>query len=140
MDSAGGSCFPSIDTLVKVTSLSKPTVIKYLKKASEDGWIQTRVHGFSGQGWKRNEYVASVPEKVVKEINRVSEGGKTDTKGGKTDNGRRLNSLTKVVKQVNSISPKNSSNNSPKNSGQNDFAEALRDMQKRFPQQFEERH
>ncbi|MBD3616659.1 MAG: helix-turn-helix domain-containing protein [Gracilimonas sp.] len=114
MDSAGGSCFPSIKKLSECTSLSKPSVIKYLNQAEEDGWIEKSVHGFSGQGWKRHEYTASIPEKVVKEINHVGgkggkphdEGGKPDNKGGKPDEG-------KVVKEVNTISSVNSSNTSP---------------------------
>lgn len=105
MDSSGGSCFPAIDTLVKVTCLSKPTVIKYLKKAHDDGWIITETHGFSGQGWRRNQYTANLPEIVVKEVNHHS-------KRGKTDKGTWLNSQDIVVKQVNPISPYNSSNNS----------------------------
>ncbi|MAL18992.1 MAG: hypothetical protein CL670_04820 [Balneola sp.] len=114
MDSAGGSCFPSIKKLSECTSLSKPSVIKYLNQAESDGWIEKSVHGFSGQGWKRHEYTASIPEKVVNEINHVgskggkphNEGGKAENKGGKADRG-------KVVNQVNTISSVNSSNNSP---------------------------
>lgn len=99
MNEAGKSCFPSVDTLVGDTSMSKPTVIKYLKKASDDGWLKISKHGFSGRQWKRNEYTASLPNKVVKEINHESakvvkplnrEGGR----GGKTD-------TNKVVKELN---------------------------------------
>lgn len=86
MNEAGGSCFPSIDTLVRVTSLSKPTVLKYLKKAKNDGWIKIKNHGFGGMKWKRNDYTASVP-RVVKELNHDGKGW--------------LNSHERVVKELN---------------------------------------
>ena len=105
MDSAGGSCFPSIKKLSECTSLSKPSVIKYINEAEKDGWIEKSIHGFSGQGWKRHEYRASVPEKVVKEINRLDEGGKPHRKGGKPDG-------VKVVKEVNTTSSYTSPYNS----------------------------
>lgn len=115
MNSAGGSCFPAISTLVDDTSLSKPTVVKYLGKAREDGWIQVSKHGFGGQKWARNEYKADLPkavkevnspkEKVVKEVN---QGGKTDREGSKADDERRLSSL-----------PTNSSYNTSSNSSIN---------------------
>lgn len=68
MDSAGQSCFPSIDKLVKTTSLSRKTVIKYLNQAKEDGWIKIEQHGFKGKKWKRNEYAADIPDSVQKRI------------------------------------------------------------------------
>lgn len=115
MDSAGGSCFPSVDTLIKDSCLSKPTVIKYLKKADLDGWIKKSVHGYSGQGWKRHEYTANLPEKVVKEVNRLSEKVvKQVNQGGKPRD-------EKVVKQVNPISPYNSSTNSGEKTHSKDF-------------------
>lgn len=115
MDSAGGSCFPSIEKLIECTALSKPSVIKYLNKAEADGWIEKSIHGFSGQGWKRHEYTASIPEKVVNEINHVGcKGGKPHFKGGKSDS-------EKVVKEVNSNSPYNSLNNSPDKARPSDF-------------------
>lgn len=104
MDSAGQSCFPSIDTLEKVTSLSRPTIVKYLKQAKNDGWIEVEKHGFGGKGWARNEYKASLP-KAVKEVNHEPEGSKPDSR-------RQLTSQDKAVKEVNSISSYNSSYNS----------------------------
>lgn len=120
MDSAGGSCFPSVETLVEATALTKPTVIKYLDEACKDGWILKSNLGLKGQKWRRNEYTASVPEKVVKEINHVPEkvvkqvnhveleGGKTGDEGGKP-------LLPKVVKEFNqyNTSPITSPVNSP---------------------------
>lgn len=108
MDSVGGSCFPSIDTLVDVTSMSRPTILKYLKIAQETGWIEVEKHGLSGQQWARNQYSANVPidvisqinkhddsgGKAVKEVNRVNEKAVNPfNEGGKTDSERRLTSL-----------------------------------------------
>lgn len=121
MNSAGESCFPSIDTLEKVTCLTRPTVIKYLKMAEDEGWIEISKHGYGGQKWKRNEYRAMIPDKVVKEIYHVLKGGKPSLEGGKTDN-------EKVVKEVNSNSPLNSSANTPKSCfGVDDFFELYGD-------------
>lgn len=132
MDSSGGSCFPSISTLEDVSSLSRPTIVKYLKKAKKDGWLCIDQHGYGGKKWKRNEYTASVPDKVVKELNQKEQGSKTAKEGSKTDNGRRLNSLQKVVKEVNSISTYNTPSNSPMNSGKDDFSETLKRMQNKY--------
>ena len=82
MNSAGGSCFPSVKKLSECTSLGRTTVIKYLDKADKDGWIKKSIHGYSGQGWKRNEYTADIPEKVVQELNGVKKGGSPHEKGG----------------------------------------------------------
>lgn len=85
MDSAGGSCFPSVKKLAKCTSLGRTSVIKYLDKADKDGWIKKSIHGYSGQGWKRNEYTADIPKKVVQELNYDEKGGSPDEKGGSPD-------------------------------------------------------
>lgn len=73
MNSAGQSCFPSIDSLAEATQLSRRSVITHLQKAASDGWITVSKHGFGDQRWKRNEYHASIPEKVVKEVHQEQE-------------------------------------------------------------------
>lgn len=80
MDTAGNSCFPSVETLSEKTGLSKPTVIKHLKKAKEQGWINVKEHGLKGKQWKRHEYSAGVPAQVVKQINHVSGQEKNNQK------------------------------------------------------------
>jgi len=120
--------------------LKEPTVIKYLKKAKKDGWIIVQQHGYGDCRWRRNEYTASLPERVVKEINHSSKGGKTDTKGGKTDTKGWLNSHKRVVKEVNPISSYISYNNSSKNSGKIENEKTnLERMQELFPQEPEMR-
>lgn len=66
MSPKGDSCFPSIDRLVEETGRSRSTVIKHIRIAKEEGWIQVQKHGFSGRRWKRNEYVATVPDEARK--------------------------------------------------------------------------
>lgn len=61
MDATGGSCYPPISELVELTGLDKKTVIKHLDIAEQAGWITVSEHGFRGQRWKRNEYVARWP-------------------------------------------------------------------------------
>jgi len=101
MNEVGGSCFPSITELQKTTSLTRPTIVKYLKKASSDGWIVTQKKKSKNNEFERNTYTADIPDRVVKEINYVvkdvNRGSKTDSKG--------------VVKEVNSISSINNSTN-----------------------------
>lgn len=66
MDATGGSCYPSVAELVELTGLDKKTVLKHLELAAEKGWIEVSQHGFRGQKWKRNEYVARWPGRDLK--------------------------------------------------------------------------
>src|ERR1044072_799232 len=61
MDETGGSCYPPITELVALTGLDKKTVRKHLEIAESKGWIEISQHGFRGQRWKRNDYVARWP-------------------------------------------------------------------------------
>lgn len=111
MDENGASCYPTIDTLCRASSLSRTTVIKYLKKADSDGWINKKRQGKSGQGWKRNAYTAQIPEKISHKVQSEKDGSDnikrslSDKKGGSAKG-------EKVVQEVNT----NSSFNSPSNS------------------------
>ena len=97
MNAHGDSCFPSIVKISKDTGLSKPTVIKHLNVLRSEGWLTSKSIG-NGKGWAHNQYFPLIPDKVVKQINREAEGGKTvDT--------RRLNESSKAVKQLNPIYP-----------------------------------
>lgn len=102
MSEKGDSCFPSVETLVKDTGLSKPTIIKHLAIAKKEGWLSISKHGFAGQKWARNDYEAKIPEAVKKLYHLAVESGKAE-------NGRRLTSQRKVVKEVYSNSSVNSS-------------------------------
>lgn len=61
MDATGGSCYPPISELVELSGLDKKTILKHLDIAQQAGWIEVTQHGFRGQKWKRNEYVARWP-------------------------------------------------------------------------------
>ena len=63
MDATGESCFPSVAEIVELSGLDKKTVLKHINIASEEGWIEISQHGYRGQRWKRNEYVAKWPER-----------------------------------------------------------------------------
>ncbi|SDR09967.1 helix-turn-helix domain-containing protein [Pseudovibrio sp. Tun.PSC04-5.I4] len=62
MNAVGESCYPSIEDLVEYSGFSKNAVLKHIDIAKEAGWIEVSQHGFRGQRWKRQEYVARWPE------------------------------------------------------------------------------
>jgi len=62
MNAAGESCFPSTRLQAEETGYSERTVCTHLQKAVVAGFLKKSRHGFSGQGWARNEYFPTVPE------------------------------------------------------------------------------
>ena len=62
MNELGQDCFPSTKRQAKDTSLSEKAVCEHLDKAESFGFIKRSKHGFSGQGWSRNQYTAMYPE------------------------------------------------------------------------------
>lgn len=106
MNDHGEGAFPSIETLMKDSSLSNRAVITHIKKAQQDGFLEVSQHGFSGQAWRRNEYCISIP-KVVNEVHNVDEKVvNLTTEGGEPND-------IKVVNEVHTITPVNSPINSP---------------------------
>lgn len=77
MDETGGSCYPPITELVELSGLDKKTVLKHLEIAEDKGWIEVSQHGYRGQKWKRNEYVARWPGRDL-----VGESAKADDEKG----------------------------------------------------------
>ena len=61
MNSTGGSCFPSADTVAKRAGISKRAACEHLKTAAEKGWIIRSPRAKSGQGWRRWSYQAAIP-------------------------------------------------------------------------------
>ena len=126
MDETGGSCYPPISELVELTGRDKKTVLKHLAIAEEKGWISVSQHGYRGQKWRRNEYVACWPGRdLVGEVSACSDserGGsapprsdgsevvETAPEGGGTDD-------PKVVEQL------HQDKNIPTNLPENDPAE-----------------
>lgn len=101
MNEWGDNCYPSTKRIAHETSLSEPTVIKYIQVLRDTGWLETRKKKYDGQAWARNQYYPNIPEKVLKEI-------KLELEGTKTDRVRHLNSEGKALKELNTISTVNS--------------------------------
>ena len=57
MNERGGSCFPSVDRLVRETGLGRSTVIRALQSARDNGWL----HVQQSSGRFSNRYSAVVP-------------------------------------------------------------------------------
>jgi helix-turn-helix protein len=117
MDELGGSCFPSIRTLMKKTGLSNRAICTHLEKAEAAGWIKRSQRGKNfGKSWKGNEYQATLPPlKVVNEVQhdggergslRQAKGGEPHSEGGEPDD-------NKVVNEVHTSTSVNSRKNSP---------------------------
>lgn len=79
MDPNGGNCYPSIRTLCADTSLSNKSVIRHLGEAEQEGWIERREAGRSGQGWRRNCYLPRTPKGGERVTPRSPQGGEATT-------------------------------------------------------------
>jgi len=98
-------CYPSVALLSQRTSLSRASIFTHLKKARKGGWIEITIKGFNGQGWKRHKYKATIPDKVVKEIDHdtdkaVKEVNHVMKKGGQPNREGGQPNRSKVVKEV----------------------------------------
>jgi hypothetical protein len=113
MTKEGESCFPSIDTIAEESGLVKRTVVNHIKRAREEGWINVQKRRLKGQRWKRNEYFATIPQKVMHEMHQVLEGSASDSEGGASGD-------AKVVHQMPSNSTVNTPRNSPLAAGEDD--------------------
>ena len=65
MNDHGGGAYPSQNTIVNKSSLSKRTVVDHIEIACNAGWLIKDTHGFSGQGWRRNEYKIAFPDVII---------------------------------------------------------------------------
>ncbi|MEN8251696.1 MAG: helix-turn-helix domain-containing protein [Bacteroidota bacterium] len=101
MNENGDNCYPSVKRIAHETSLTEPTVCKYIQVLREEGWLETKKKGFDGKAWAHNQYYPNIPNKVLKEI-------KCELEGTKTDSVRHLNSHDKALKELNTITTDNS--------------------------------
>lgn len=62
VNDAGEPCYPTVETLVEETGLSKRAVLTHLDVARQAGWIEVKKHGFGDRRWARNEYRILWPE------------------------------------------------------------------------------
>ena len=61
MNSDGGSCFPSVETVAKRAGISKRAVCEHLNLAATLGWITRFRKGESGRSWRKWHYQATIP-------------------------------------------------------------------------------
>lgn len=61
MNDLGESCYPTTSQQAADTGMSERSVCTHLQLATDAGFLAKSVHGFGGQGWKRNEYSAVMP-------------------------------------------------------------------------------
>ena len=125
MNELGESCFPTIETIMKKTKRGKTWVHKYLNEAESSGWIgrlsvSRKTKNGDNRGWRRNEYVARWPEetKNTKFQNQSSTEGssRNELPMRKRSSPECLGSSQcdeNVVREANTTSPSNISNNLP---------------------------
>lgn len=100
MNPSGASCFPSIETLSKETSLSRTSVMTHLQRAAELNWLAIAKRGLEGKQWKRNDYRLSFPTHDNKAVIRSEPNWKGSQRDGH-----------KVVKEVDTSTSKSTSVN-----------------------------
>jgi hypothetical protein len=64
MNEHGGNCYPSLDTICAEACLARASVVKYLRRAEEAGFIRRSKHGFAGKAWARCDYTATFPKSM----------------------------------------------------------------------------
>lgn len=64
-DRDGKNIWPSTVELARAAGLSRHRTEGHLREAETDGWIRRRSRGVGGKGWRRMEYVLTVPAPVV---------------------------------------------------------------------------
>lgn len=117
MNDAGEGCYPSVREQADDASLSPKTVCEHIEFAVTAGFLEKAVVGYSGQGWAKNGYKATVPAGFVFPAKKKVKG----VYGGFTRFNQKV--LTVPPEGVNSHGGKvltdgasNSSENSTKNS------------------------
>ena len=72
MDAEGGHCYPSRETLARVTGLSPNRITRHLQAAVDAGWLDRWARressdpltGRAAQGWRHYQYQATIPKLV----------------------------------------------------------------------------
>jgi hypothetical protein len=91
MNTEGESCFPSTKTIAVKCSLTERTVCTHLELAHKNGWIEKNQCALGGREWRRNEYKATIPDKVLKEVQHLmTEGTEPDAEGTEPDDNKAL--------------------------------------------------
>ena len=89
MNEQGQGCYPSTARQAQETGLSERAVCEHLEKAVAAGFLIKRLHGYSGKGWARHDYVACYPNSMTLATQDVVQGtdGKSVPKCEATDAG-----------------------------------------------------
>ena len=109
MNSAGESCYPSIATLCRETGLSNRAVCTHLELAKKRGFIRVGPHGFSGQGWKRNQYFVAIPKGSEPRSQPLREGSERHTEGSEPNSRKAVNHVhtsSSLVSKEDSVNKK----------------------------------
>lgn len=119
MNEVGECCYPTTRQQALDTGLSERAVCTHLVLAVEAGLLEKARHGFGGQGWARNEYMARLPDGF--------QFGKRAERGSAPSRGKALNVVPegterRDVKALNVVQC-NSPLNTPKNSPSGEFSE-----------------
>ena len=119
------TCFPSIETQAEDTGLSKKAICDHIQKAVEKGWLlKFKKNPDSGKNWKRNAYRATFPE----DFDRIESDSTRSVIGGEPNSNNCEPRSTDSLKEAQSNTNKNSSNNT--NGGDGISEEKLRQMAK----------
>lgn len=98
MNEIGEECYPGVEKQAKDSGLSVRTICTHLDIAEKHGFIKSKIHGFSGQGWARNEYIATYPKGYEIGSEPLIQGTEPNAEGTEPND-------KKVVKEVHSNSP-----------------------------------
>ena len=81
-----GYCFPSTRLLAERTGVSERAVCAHLALGADSGWIsKSRRQGASGQGWRRNQYQATLPKALTRGKHLTPQG--TDPRSARSAEG-----------------------------------------------------
>ena len=61
MDSQGGKCYPSQNTVALLASLSRKAAGQHLRLAEKSGWVKCRFRKIAGSKWASKEYEMAYP-------------------------------------------------------------------------------
>ena len=126
MSEKGEGAFPSMERLADDTGLSVRSIKKHVPLAEELGWLKVIKKRGRGQGWKRNDYKATIPDNYYQKMEEIEakavqevhdEGGEYDAPPSENVvnvvHERGESERKNVVNEVHPNTPYNSSMNTP---------------------------
>jgi hypothetical protein len=106
MAADGSNCFLSVRKVAIMSGLSLQTVVTHIKIAVKEGWLIKKRKGFSGQGWRHNEYLPAIPKGVQRG------GTPYNVEGGQADGTRKAEGVQSDIHKVFKDVEPNTINNS----------------------------